>query len=87
LKLATDFAVKIASCKTKEELDRVRAEVQSEFVKNPQFKKEWCEWLRDCRDSKLFELGLSDEPFENCLNEKGKAWYKEKFAKNGKEKL
>ena len=73
MKLATELAVLIMACKTQEELTMARQRVQVEFDKDPAFKKEWKEWLIDIRDSKAWELGLPNTPFEDTLNAKGKA--------------
>ena len=73
-KIATDCAVKIISCKTEEELGRVREHVQALFIKHPELKKEWGEWLRDIRDSRLIDLKTPVTDISEHLNEKGKKW-------------
>ena len=70
--LATDLAVMIMACRTKEELSVARGKVQAAFDKDPAWKKDWKEWLIDIRDSKTWELGLPDKPFEDTLNTRGK---------------
>ena len=72
MRLATALAVKIMACKTQEELSITRGEVQAAFDKDPVWKKEWKEWLIDIRDSKAWELGLPNTPFEDTLNAAGK---------------
>lgn len=76
MRLATSLAVTIMACKTKEELSVARGKVQAAFDKDPLFKKEWKEWLIDIRDSKAWELGLPDTPFEDTLNAAGKKAFK-----------
>jgi len=72
MRLATALAAKIMACKTQEELSMARGEVQAAFDKDPVWKKEWKEWLIDIRDSKAWELGLPNTPFEDTLNAAGK---------------
>ena len=55
-KLATGLAVMIMACKTKEELNMARAQVQSAFDKDPAFKKEWIDWLEIGRDTAIERL-------------------------------
>ena len=72
-KLATALAVRISTCNTMEELELVRKDVQAFFIENPKLKDGWGEWLRDCRDSKIFQLKEPHDLGEH-LTKEGKKW-------------